>query len=156
MVSDSSLSAFIASNPDARELKRALAVQMTLLASNKERFKPFSGCSRETEGWKWPLNNGHQRQTYYGALDRVKGTFLMQCYPKANAHHTVDFIRYLQQRRPSQKLLIFWDGVSYHPNRPCTPFSKRSRPIYRRMSGRLTVRDWHPIRRKKIRSKTPG
>ena len=31
MVSDSSLSAFIASNPDARELKRALAVQMTLL-----------------------------------------------------------------------------------------------------------------------------
>ena len=30
MVSDSSLSAFIASNPDARELKRALAVQMTL------------------------------------------------------------------------------------------------------------------------------
>ena len=31
MVSDSSLSAFIASNPDARELKQALAVQMTLL-----------------------------------------------------------------------------------------------------------------------------
>lgn len=31
MVSDSSLSAFIASNPDVRELKRALAVQMTLL-----------------------------------------------------------------------------------------------------------------------------
>lgn len=30
MVSDSSLAAFIASNPDARELKRALAVQMTL------------------------------------------------------------------------------------------------------------------------------
>ena len=31
MVSDTSLVAFIASNPDARELKRALAVQMTLL-----------------------------------------------------------------------------------------------------------------------------
>ena len=31
MVSDRSLSDFIASNPDARELKRALAVQMTLL-----------------------------------------------------------------------------------------------------------------------------
>ena len=31
MVSDLSLAAFIASNPDARELKRALAVQMTLL-----------------------------------------------------------------------------------------------------------------------------
>ena len=31
MVSDRSLADFIASNPDARELKRALAVQMTLL-----------------------------------------------------------------------------------------------------------------------------
>ena len=38
----------------------------------------------------------------------------MQSYPKANASHTVDFIRYLQQRRPDQKLLIFWDGISYH------------------------------------------
>ena len=38
----------------------------------------------------------------------------MQSYPKANSQHTVDFVRYLQQRRPGQKLLIFWDGVSYH------------------------------------------
>ncbi len=60
------------------------------------------------------IENGRQRQTYYGALDIGKGTFLMQAYPKANAHHTVDFIRYLQPRRPGQKLLIFWDGVSYH------------------------------------------
>ena len=37
----------------------------------------------------------------------LKGTFLMQPYPKANAHHTVDFIRYLQQQRPGQKVLIF-------------------------------------------------
>lgn len=71
------------------------------------------GGDLEAEGWKWP-ENGRQRQTYYGALDIGKGTFLMQAYPKANAHHTVDFIRYLQQRRPGQKLLIFWDGVSYH------------------------------------------
>ena len=60
------------------------------------------------------IENGRQRQTYYGALDVVKGTFLMQSYPKANAQHTVDFIRYLHHRRPGQKLLIFWDGVSYH------------------------------------------
>ena len=48
------------------------------------------------------IENGRQRQTYYGALDIVKGTFLMQPYPKANAHHTVDFIRYLQQQRPDK------------------------------------------------------
>lgn len=60
------------------------------------------------------IENQRQRQTYYGALDVVKGTFLMQSYPKANAQHTVDFIRYIQRRRPGQRLLIFWDGASYH------------------------------------------
>ncbi len=60
------------------------------------------------------MDNARQRQTYYGALDVVKGTFLMQSDPKANAQHTVDFIRSIQQRRPGQRLLIFWDGASYH------------------------------------------
>ncbi len=52
----------------------------------------------------------------------VKGTFLMQSYPKANSQHTVDFVRYLQQRRPGQKLLIFGDGVSYHHQRAMRDF----------------------------------
>ena len=60
--------------------------------------------------WATPVN----ARPNYGALDVVKGTFLMQSYPKANAQHTVDFIRYIQQRRPGQRLLIFWDGASYH------------------------------------------
>ncbi len=60
------------------------------------------------------MDNARQRQTDYGALDVVKGTFLMQSDPKANSQHTVDFIRYIQQRRPGQRLLIFWDGASYH------------------------------------------
>ena len=72
------------------------------------------GWGRKDQRLEVAIENGRQRQTYYGALDIVKGTFLMQPYPKANAHHTVDFIRYLQQQRPGQKLLIFWDGVSYH------------------------------------------
>ena len=38
----------------------------------------------------------------------------MQSYPKAHSQHTVDFIRYIQRRRPGQPLLIFWDGASYH------------------------------------------
>ena len=133
MVSNSSLSAFIASNPDARELKRALAVQMTLLGLKQGAIQAILGVqSREHKaelaagqvsaffideshlhwheacGYGWgrrdqrlevAIENGRQRHTYYGALDIVKGTFLMQSYPKANAPYTVDFIRYLQQRR---------------------------------------------------------
>ncbi|MCE2449078.1 MAG: transposase [Candidatus Latescibacteria bacterium] len=65
------------------------------------------GWGRSDRRLEVAIENGRQRQTYYGALDLVKGTFLMQSYPKANSQHTVDFIRYLQQRRPGQKLLIF-------------------------------------------------
>ena len=72
------------------------------------------GWGRRDQLLAVPIENGRQRQTYYGALDVVKGTFLMQSYPRANTPHTVDFIRSLQQRRPDQQLLIFWDGVSYH------------------------------------------
>ena len=47
MVSDSSLSSFIASNPDARELKRALAVQMTLLGLKQGAIQAILGVQSE-------------------------------------------------------------------------------------------------------------
>ena len=49
----------------------------------------------------------------------------MQSYPKADSQHTVDFIRYLQPRRPGQKLLVFWDGVSYHHQQARRDFLER-------------------------------
>ena len=72
------------------------------------------------------IENQRQRQTYYGALDVVKGTFLMQSYPKAHSQHTVDFIRYIQRRRPGQPLLIFWDGASYHYQQAMRDFLETS------------------------------
>ena len=82
------------------------------------------GWGRRDQRLEVAIENGLERHTYYGALDILKGTFLMQSYPKANASHTVDFIRYLQQRRPDQKLLIFWDGVSYHYQHAMRDFLK--------------------------------
>jgi len=60
------------------------------------------------------MDPARQRQTHYGALDVYSGQLLWQSYPRANAHYTVTFLRYLQRRRPGQRLLIFWDRVSYH------------------------------------------
>ena len=45
MVSDSSLAEFIAGNPDARELKRALAVQMTLLGFKQRAIQSVLGVT---------------------------------------------------------------------------------------------------------------
>lgn len=53
MVSDSSLSAFIASNPDARELKRALAVRMTLWGLKQGAIQAILGVqSSFISSWK--------------------------------------------------------------------------------------------------------
>ena len=53
MVSDTSLSAFISSNPDARELKRALAVQMTLLGIKQGAIQAILGVqSSFISTWK--------------------------------------------------------------------------------------------------------
>ena len=53
MVSDSSLSAFIASNPDARERKRALAVQMTHLGLKQGAIQAILGVqSSFISTWK--------------------------------------------------------------------------------------------------------
>ena len=53
MVLDTSLSAFIASHPDARELKRALAVQMTLLGIKQGAIQAILGVqSSFISTWK--------------------------------------------------------------------------------------------------------
>ncbi len=31
-----------------------------------------------------------------------------------NTENTIEFIKYLQQKRPGKRLAIFWDGASYH------------------------------------------
>ena len=62
MVSDSSLSAFIASNPDARELKRALAVQMTLLGLKQGVIQAILGGAVELHQYvEEALSSGRSR-----------------------------------------------------------------------------------------------
>ena len=86
----------------------------------------------------------------------IPSIFLMQSHPKANAQHTVDFIRSIQRRRPGPRLLIFWDGASYHRQQTMRDFSRPYRGISRRINGRYAVCDWLPIPRKKIPSKIFG
>lgn len=61
-----------------------------------------------------PIVNEREKQTYFGALDYFQQEFLVQAYPKANSEHTIDFLKYLQQQRPNQRLALIWDGASYH------------------------------------------
>ena len=61
-----------------------------------------------------PIACPRQRQSYYGALDVFFGQFVLEAYPAGNAQYTVGFIHKLQAHCTGERLLVIWDGVSYH------------------------------------------
>jgi transposase len=71
-----------------------------------------------------PIKNQKSRQSYYGALDYQTHEFILQEYPKADTDNTIQFIQYLREQRPGQKLAIFWDGARYHDSQQFRDFLK--------------------------------
>jgi len=61
-----------------------------------------------------PVANDRERQTYFGALNCLSGEMLLQAHPKGNSENTVKFLDYLQQQYPGKRIVIIWDGASYH------------------------------------------
>lgn len=79
--------------------------------------------SGDLEGYGWgrtdervtvPIVNERERQTYYGALDIVSHQVLLQAQDKGNTDCTIAYLQFLQEQAPGQRLLILWDGASYH------------------------------------------
>lgn len=60
------------------------------------------------------VGNERQKQTYYGAMDYLSRDVLVQPYDAGNSDNTVRFLQYLQAQSPNQRLLLLWDGASYH------------------------------------------
>lgn len=60
------------------------------------------------------ITNERERATYYGALNYQSKQFTIQEYDCGNAKNTVSFLRYLKEINPGSRLLIIWDGASYH------------------------------------------
>lgn len=61
-----------------------------------------------------PVVNARDKQTYFGALDYKTKEFITYAAQKGNSKNTINFLEYLRQQRPGAKLLIIWDGASYH------------------------------------------
>lgn len=60
------------------------------------------------------VSNERDRQTYYGALNLLNQEFIVSPYSAGNGENTVKFIEELKKRNPQKKLLLIWDGASYH------------------------------------------
>lgn len=61
-----------------------------------------------------PIKNEKARQTYYGAINYATHDFHVCPLSAGNSVNTVTFVTYLQSLYPYAKLLLIWDGASYH------------------------------------------
>lgn len=69
---------------------------------------------RTNERVKVPIINERERQTYYGAVDLLSGQVYLQAQEQGNTACTIEYLKDLQAKLPGQRLLILWDGASYH------------------------------------------
>lgn len=69
---------------------------------------------KKNEDIEVPMTNFRERQTYYGAINPLTKKFHIQPYDSGNGKNTVEFVKYLQKEYIDTKLLILWDGASYH------------------------------------------
>ena len=77
----------------------------------------------DTLGYVWglrnkrttvPVLNEKERQTYYGAVNCFSGYFHIFPYSAGNGENTVDFVRRIMKIYENKKIMIIWDGASYH------------------------------------------
>jgi transposase len=61
-----------------------------------------------------PMTNFRERQTYYGAIEPLSGELIVVPTESANGYWTSIFVEYLRQHYPEKRLILLWDGASYH------------------------------------------
>jgi transposase len=52
--------------------------------------------------------------SFYGLYLYNEGQVRLWPYPRANGCHTMDVLRRLRAEAPDRKLIVLWDGASYH------------------------------------------
>jgi len=61
-----------------------------------------------------PVANERQKQTYFGALNFSTQEFCLKAYEKGNSESTVAFVQYLRTQSSERRIVLIWDGASYH------------------------------------------
>lgn len=100
--------------------------------------------SGDLQGYVWgrtnervevPIVNERERQTYYGALDLLSGRLVVEPHQRGNTDETIAYLKFLQSQFREQRLLIFWDGASYHR-------SKALRQFFSEVNDGLEREEW--------------
>jgi len=61
-----------------------------------------------------PIDNLRERQTYYGAINPVTQEAIVIPFDTGNSDWTCAFLEYIRRRYDEKRLIICWDGASYH------------------------------------------
>lgn len=61
-----------------------------------------------------PIVNERERQTYYGAINPLTREIIAIVADAGNGYWTQLFVEHLREHYKEQRLLICWDGASYH------------------------------------------
>lgn len=61
-----------------------------------------------------PMTNFRERQTYYGAIEPLSGKLVVIPTDTAHGYWTTIFVEYLRQEYGNARLILLWDGASYH------------------------------------------
>ncbi len=78
------------------------------------KLPPETCLGKSSQRIEVPVVNERQRQTYFGALNCCTKEFVVKAYTQGNSQSTVEFLQYLQQQYPHQRLALFWDSASIH------------------------------------------
>jgi transposase len=60
------------------------------------------------------MTNERQRQTYYGAVNLLTHEFHLKAFPAGQGECTVAYLRWVRNRYPGKRIILLWDGASYH------------------------------------------
>lgn len=72
------------------------------------------GWGNRHERLEIPVKNYRDSQTYYGAMNCLTGEMTLRSYSTGNTKSTIEFIQELQSQEPKAKIVLIWDGASYH------------------------------------------
>jgi len=61
-----------------------------------------------------PIGNPRDRQTYYGAIDAYTGELIVVPLQAGTTEWTLIFVEYLREQFAHKRLILCWDGASYH------------------------------------------
>lgn len=101
-------------------------------------------CGAKVCGYVWGkrgaaieiwMTSERERQSYYGAVNLISREFHLKDLSGGNGENTVAYLRRLMALYRGKKLLLLWDGATYHRDLQCREFLAE-------VNGGLAEQDW--------------